>query len=543
MNSYVKAILGGLFIVVPPYLFQLVTEYFYFTRGTPYFSFSSDRLDFFIIYIGFASALVGWRSSKLRLTLVSYALSLLGLFLLLYVGCDPRVCYSTGIDGLEPLRSYSFFLAEGLALSAAGFSAKNRLSWIETVLLNSAAFYAIAYFPVIYTVAGVKLIAPISPLPVLGLVALLSFATSARLYEKGNDWRAGLAVPIITFLVLSGISIGIAAQYIQEVIPFTGVLLACVIIASVLGVLSPVGGRESVNRVARSRVMTAGLVCIVLLSMVVIPLDAVNGMAPDLVTHSDYFLTPVVAGGFYSDPTIRTVGVSANFSFQGTNVSSIQSDNFLAAGIGIHSPNCCVDGIDYGYRADVFLYHNATEVFAASAWEVCDTILACGGHSWKHLMYFSSTCINSSLESNFRLSVRWENHTVYWSYSSSSETKVVASFQAPAQENPYFNAGWSGPSHTPSPGGWLFFQFGIMSAFPIDHLGWRVTVVCPSVVLNSTWECINHAEFFQGDISFWKALWRWGENYSSAGATVNSEAKTMAFRYSLVPVQDFQTAW
>ncbi len=530
--------------MVPPYLIELTTENLYFSHSTSlYFFFSSLRLDFFVIYIGIASVIVGRHSRNLRLTWVFYATGILGLFLLLYVGCSPKVCYNAGIDGLEPLRSYSFFLAEGMTLSAAGFSVENRLSRIETVLRNSATFYAIAYYPVIFTVAGVRLVALFSPLPVLGIVALLSFVTSARLFENGNDWRVGLAVPIIAFLVLSGVSVGIAAQYIQQAIPLMETLIACVVAASLIGALGPVGGREAVRRLVRSKALTAGLVGIVLLSMVVVPLDAVNGTAPNLVTNSSYFLTPVVVGGFNSDPNVRTTGVSANFSFQGTNVSSIQSDNFLAAGIGIHSPNCCVDGIDYGYRADVFLYHNASEVFAASAWEVCDTILACGGHTWKHLMYFSSTRVNSSLESDFQLSVRWENDALSWFYSSSNETRLVASYQATRQQNPYFDAGWLGSSSTPSPGGWPFFQFGVMSAFPIGHSGWRVTIACPSIVLNSTRACIDHAEFFQGDISFWKALWRWGENYPNAGATVNPEAKTMTFQYSQASVQDFQTAW
>jgi len=148
--------------VVPTYLIELTTEHFYFTHATSYFFFfSSLRLGFFIIYIGIASVLVGWHSSNLRLTWLSCLTSILGLFLLLYVGCNPRVCYSTGLDGLEPLRSYSFFLAEGMALSAAGFSVKNRLSRIETLLRNGTVFYAIAYYPVIFTVAGVKLVAPV----------------------------------------------------------------------------------------------------------------------------------------------------------------------------------------------------------------------------------------------------------------------------------------------------------------------------------------------------------------------------------------------
>ena len=529
--------------VVPLYLIQLAEEYSYFTNASPYFFLSSLRLPFFIIYVCVASVLVGWYSKSLRLTWLTHAASMLVLYFLLYVGCDPRVCYSSGIDGLEPLRSYSFFLAEGLALSAAGFSIRNRLSRIESVLMKSAVFYAIAYYPVIYTIAGVNVDPPVSPFFVLGLLALLSFATSARVFESDNDWKAGLAAPIITFLVLSAVSIGIAAQYIQQAIPLIGALLAFVAAGSLLGTLSLVSGRGVVRRVAESRALTAGLVVIVVLSMAFFPLDAVNGTAPNLATGSYSFLTPVVAGGFNPTPNVRTTGVSANFSFQGTEVSSIQPDNFLAAGIGIHSPNCCVDGIDYGYRADVFMYHNATEVFAASAWEVCDQILACGGHTWKHLMYFLSARVNSSLGSNFQLSMSWEKERVFWFYSSGNETRVLASFRAPKQDNPYFNAGWLGESSTPSPGGWPFFQFGVMSAFPIGHPGWTVTVACPSIIANSTWVCINHAEFFQGDASFWKALWRWGENYPDAGAAVDPDAKTIRFQYSDVPVRNFQTAW
>ena len=79
-----------------------------------------------------------------------------------------------------------------------------------------------------------------------------------------------------------------------------------------------------------------------------------------------------------SVPFRSAQGVSANFTFQGTNTSSIQQNNFLAVDIGIHSPNCCVDGIDYGYRSDVFLYRNATEVFAASGWKFATLLLPVG---------------------------------------------------------------------------------------------------------------------------------------------------------------------
>ncbi len=531
--------------MVPPYLVQLATESLYFSKSVSlYFFFSSLRLPFFIIYIGVASGVVGLLcSDDLRLVWLSFAASLLGLYLLLFVGCDPRVCYSTGIDGLEPLRSFSFFFAEGMAVSAVGFSARHRLPRNEAMLSKAAFFYAVAYYPVIYTVAGAKLVSPIAPFPVLAVVTLVSLLTSATVLDSGSKRWTAVVVPIATFLALLSVSIGIAAQYIPQIAPLMGAMLACVAVAGVVGALGPFGTMSAASRIAKSKALAVGIVAFVLLSIVVIPIDAVNATAPNLSTGSYYFLTPVVVGGFNPGPNIRPRGVAANFTFQGTNTSSIQPDNFLAAGIGAHSPNCCVDGIDYGYRGDVFVYHNATEVFAASAWEVCDDIIACGGHTWKHLMYFSSTRINSSIESNFQLSMSWQNHTAIWSYSSGNETMILASFGAPNQDNPYFNAGWVGPSSVPGPGGYPFFQFGVMSAFPIGHGGWSVSITCPSVWSNSTWVCLSHAELIEGDKSYWKFLWRWGEDYPDVGVTVNAQTKTMTFQYSHDQVQDFQTAW
>ena len=366
-------------------------------------------------------------------------------------------------------------------------------------------------------------------MPVLLLISLLSFATSINVLEKTRDWRIGFALPPLTFLLLVAISIGIASQYTSQSTSLLGVLLTTILAASLLGVLLSFHSKEKVQLMAKSRALTIGSIGILLLTIVIIPPDAVTGTVPNLTTKSYQFQTPVFVGGFMSDPSVGTKGVSGNFSFRGTNTSSIQEDNFLTAGIGIHSPNCCVDGIDYGYRADVYLYHNATEVFAASAWEACDIIIACGGHPWKNLMFFTYERVNASLDSNFKLSLQWDNHTVSWFYYADNETKRAASFLAPPQENPGFDAGWLGLSSTPSPGGFSFFQFGMMSAFPIGHGGWRVTISCPSILVNTTWTCINHAELLQGDQSFWKAVWRWGEPYPHVTAIINSEAQEYVF--------------
>ena len=68
-------------------------------------------------------------------------------------------------------------------------------------------------------------------------------------------------------------------------------------------------------------------------------------------------------------------------SFAGTNASAIEADNFLSAGMGVHSPHSCVDGIDFSYRFDAYLFHDGSERLVPTAWEVCDWNMACGGHS------------------------------------------------------------------------------------------------------------------------------------------------------------------
>ena len=543
-NRYIRFLLTIFLIFLLPYLIELVTEYLYYSHFVLlYFFFSSFRLYFFIAYFGIVSFYLGRKSSSLRTTWVLYSAALVALFSLVYVfGCSPKVCYITGIDGLEPVRAFSFFFTEGIAATTAGFLEGESLSKIEILTAKISTFYAVAYYPVVFAIAGVKLVSQISPLPVILVLVVLSFAMSVNVFERANDWRLGLIVPILTFLVLGIISIGIASQYIALITPLIAVLLTSVFVASLSGVLVSFRSAEKVRRFAKSKFLAIGLIGVILLVNVVVTPDAVAGTAPNQ-TRSYYFLDPVFAGGFMSDPSIGTEGVSANFSFQGTNTSSIQPNNFLSVGIGIHSPNCCVDGIDYGYRADVFLYRNATEVFAASAWEVCDVIIACGGHPWKNLIFFSSEEVNVSLEDSFQLLLMWQSHKVVWLLNYSSQVLQVASFQAPKQENAGFDAGYLGTAPPPSFGGVPFFQFGVMSAYPIGHAGWRATVSCPAILENSTWMCISHAELLQGDQSYWKALWRWGESYPGVGATINPQSKEITFQYSQQTLADFQHAW
>lgn len=531
---------------LPTYSIERATETFYFTPHFAgiYFLFSGLRLYVSIIYLGAMSFAFGRFSRSIRATWVAYSAGLIFLYLLLYgLGCIPKVCYITGIDGLEPLRPFSFFLAEGLGLSYIGYPSSEPLSRSEILVSKIASFYAVAYYPVIFTIAGAKLVGQLSPVPVLLVVALLSFAVSVNASERLSSWRLGLIIPLLSFFLLSAVSLGIAVQYISQAIALVAMICLVVIAASVVGILASYENDSAVRRFVKSKPLAIGVVGLVLIINVVITPDAVVGTAPNSKL-SYYFLDPVFAGAFMSFHSISTEGVSANFSFQGTNASAIQPNNFLALGIGIHTPNCCVDGIDYGYRSDVFLYHNSSEVFAASAWEVCDVILACGGHSWKDLIFFYSERISLSLNNSFALSIVWVGGSAEWNLTYGHSTRLVATFAAPEQENHGFDAGYLGSSSPPTVGGVPFYQFGLMSAYPINHAGWSATVSCPAILENSTWQCVSHVELLQGDQSYWKALWRWGESYPNVGATVNQQGRQITFQYSSTnAIADYDPAW
>ncbi|MGI0079097.1 MAG: hypothetical protein ACRECH_05685 [Nitrososphaerales archaeon] len=105
-----------------------------------------------------------------------------------------------------------------------------------------------------------------------------------------------------------------------------------------------------------------------------------NSFSPVEVGHSF-----VYSGGYLAIPRVTTKSVGVTVSFGNTSISSSGS-NFLAAGVGDQSPNCCKDGLDLAYRADAVLFSNGTEALLARAWWACDENIACAGYSWQQLL-------------------------------------------------------------------------------------------------------------------------------------------------------------
>jgi hypothetical protein len=564
--------LGGvaLISILPSYIIERITDYYFLTNNPVFFTWSGDRTWLFIISILVGAIIAGSLFKTLSADLVaSYVAGIAVLLSLLYHFCNPQVCYSTGFDDLEPLRVAYFFSCVAIAGISIGCYARTRHETTGKSLLvvRAATVGAIAYYPVIFTVAGARLLSPFSPFPALAVVALLSFGIAATMTHTCG-MNAGVGVTVLSNVVLMLVAIGIAREYFIEILPVAASFLAAGIISALLGGwLGSASARSpscSISRrLTKSNAPALAALLLVLLMTIVFTPDATASVIPKEATGqstSPYvFGTTVYAGGFMTQSFLRLKGVSVRVSFAGTNASSIQLNNFLSGGIGIHSPHCCVDGIDFGYRFDVYLFHDGSEMLAAEAWMICDWNMACGGHSWQNLMFFRDEKITASVSSDLQLYLEWKNRTVVWSYSvNQGPLQNFTSFVPPTVDNPYFNIGTLGsvPSSPEPPSvyfpfqttGFYFFQYGLMSAYPIGHGGWSVSFVCPSYLTgtNDDWKCVQHSDSVQGDKGYWKAIWRWGQPYSNVIPVVERNGTSPAVTFSYSPsstMPSFESLW
>jgi len=109
------------------------------------------------------------------------------------------------------------------------------------------------------------------------------------------------------------------------------------------------------------------------------------------------------------------------------------------AGIGAQPPNCCKDGLDYGYRADILFMENG-QYLAARAWETCDQTIRCSAFPWISTMHEAAVLLPNN-SSSIMLAMGWDSKTVNWYYKTSSHWSKYSSFLTPEIENPYSNLG------------------------------------------------------------------------------------------------------
>lgn len=372
----------------PSYVVERITEYYFLTSNAAgFYVWSGDRTILFVTFILLAAIASGYAVRSFPATVVAYTVGIIVLLSLLYVFCIAKVCYSTGMDGLEPLRLGYFLSCLGIAGAWIGNYARTRVErkgpWL--FVTSAAAISAMTYYPVVFTVARTRLLTPLDPSPVLAIVGLSSFVFAGRIMRVAS-WRTGLAVPVAANFLVLALTLEMAAQYLPQISLSVSLIVVAAIAGTILGCIAAAKESRPYKALVKSSKLLYIALLILILSTVVFLPDAVAGVTPQqpntgaasafVIGPSDY------AGGFATQNFLRLEGVSVEVSFAGTNVSSIQPDNYLSGGLGVHAAHCCVDGIDFGYRFDVYLYHDGSEAMVATALEICDWNMACGGHSW-----------------------------------------------------------------------------------------------------------------------------------------------------------------
>src|SRR5271157_3332597 len=181
--SLIWSVLGVPLLVLPPYIFERFAQYYFLISSRTFGIFSGDRLYFEVIYLVLGAMTLGYYGRTLLRAWSVYVVSVAILIILYFGICTPILCYSPGIDGLEAVRMGSFFLSGGIATAYLGRMGRGDSSpplW-QKATAAGCAMYAIAYNPVVFTLAGVRLISPFDPLPVLVLLATLSFVVCISL--------------------------------------------------------------------------------------------------------------------------------------------------------------------------------------------------------------------------------------------------------------------------------------------------------------------------------------------------------------------------
>lgn len=565
-----------LLVFIPPLLFEKYTFYLYSIISPDFFGYSGRRFWFDICWFigaGALSALIVGR--KKWVSLFAPAFGALAFTLAVWVAplCPPKECYVSSTDGLGPVRDCLFFASLGILACNATLSSNGMRfgSWnrgrqtVYLFVISMLLGYALSFFPLVHIFAGVSVPYPLNYVQWFLACAVPGFAGSFLFTERIRS--DGLRIrSVLWFLAgLSGVLLGIVLDFslpceaCSGYVVSIGSILVVAVVSSFFGIVvgrmvvptpAMVGAKFNKYSTLTMTLTIIGTVILLIGFYYTVSYQAsvVNLMGPN-VTNTTFSpleigTTFVYSGGYLATPEVRpsAVGVSVNF---GNSSVSKDPSNFLAAGVGDQSPNCCTDGIDLAYRADAVLFSNGTEALLARSWWACDVNMACGGYSWQQLLHYGEYTLPPGTLSNWvDLQMNWTaNPTqVNWYYrvhysNNGSVTPWISYnyFTPPKIDNHYFDAGECCDTIQ-------FYQFGISSAREIRSSSWNITMSCPTLIENGTWTCLQHAGFISGQYSLWKVVYTWGESYS--GLAFNYLGNyTVRFYYSGLSPSDGTLIW
>ncbi len=534
----------------PAYLFERIDFYFGVSlNGYWYYQLSGLRLFVDVASFALGGILIAYLLRP-RWALVQVFLNATLIWVLFYVACPTfraggllhSECYSLGPDGLAGVRlalmMFSFGALPAIAKTASKSELLNRKLRPAIALLAATTITVVmAWFPLTAWFSGVTYLPPLVIFQALVIIGVPQIETGILAARIARSLKVATLSGIVSLVSLSIVLWTLACPGCDRSLLY--LLVPAWAFFAFLGGLLELGypGRPQTPmwlRIAAlgdaRRVATAFVITVSLWTLVAYSFWNPSVLYASFISPGPGNLTlglpsyPYVAG-FYNSTQYRICCLEIGVRFAMAKPQLLAPNNFLMAGMGVQSPNCCIDGWDFGWRADVFLLPNRSMVVSGSSWGTCDGNGNCGGYFWQHLRYHSQVTINpQNLSSPIFLRMMWESGRTNWYYNTTGVAwQRFGSFLPDFREGPYFDigvVGCCGAGNTPQRYAY-FYQFGVASKTPVP--GWSVLLMYPSFQYQGSWRLMEKANIIQGDYSFWKANYRWGgEPYPGVTAEANA---------------------
>jgi hypothetical protein len=510
-------------LVIAPFLFESFTFYRYTIHEPDFFIFSGARLWFFLaseLSIGFA---IGRLSPVPPFAAAGcVAAATVVLMLLLYQFCDPRQCYYSGPDGGSWLRlGISLFATTATGLMSGWKSLsrpETKSNTINAVLFGTTTALFIGYYPIALLFGTFLTYAMV--------LMLLAFASSVPFFFAGvgSSIFSGRIRPAVYSAMISwAILTALFASLRPEGTSLLAITIGIGIPASLLGYRIATSRRKELA-IATS---FSSMIALFVLGAVHPLLDAPMNMA--INDSRGAVVQPTYYAGAYDDQYyFPSKKVEVRINLGHFDSSLMGKGDFALAGIGAQSPNCCKDGLDYGYRADILFAPDGMRYLVARAWETCDQNMGCSAFPWISTMHESTVPLtdNSSL---ITLAMGWVDRTVEWYYKSGDNWSKYSSFVPPEIELPFFDLGviWVGsPTANPDLQNAYFYQAGVSTPRKGVQYG-QITFECPSYYdMQGIKHCVPATAIIGGN-SHWKVLWKWGLPNDKASVAINGTNVTV----------------
>ncbi len=585
-KNILRVILLVIFPWLPPYLFEKTDFYFHLTHQVDwYYNLSGNRLLVDMASFAVWGIVVAYLLRP-RWAIVQIALNALLVWVLFYVACpvygpggvwQPE-CYYAGPDGLVGFRLAGIMFCYGaLPVLVKAASKENtldrRVRPALAVLSGIVLTVVMIWYPLAAWFSGVTYLPLFLIFHTVLLIGVPQIATGILAARIGQSLKIGATSGIASLLFISAVfwtpecpGCDRSALYLLAPAWATFALVGSI---TELGLPSQLrfpklsGWLGSIRMEDARRVGLALVMAVCLWTLVarelwdpsVLYASSISPSPGDLTLGQPFY--PYV-GGYYNSIQYRICCVEIGVSISMANPRLLAPDNFLMAGMGVQSPNCCVDGWDFGWRADVFLLQNRSLIVSGSSWETCDSNVNCGGYMWEHLWYHSQTTLNpQNISTPIYLRMNWEPVTVdgqprsivswYYNTTGVAWTKF-GSFLPDRRLGTYFDIGLSGGPASEIPQGSAFlYQFGVGSKLPVS--GWSVSLFNPSFQYQGTWRTMEKANIVQGDFSYWKVNYRWGGRpYPGVSARANLldssvPVDIVTFSYTGGTMRDFTPLW